>query len=176
MRGIRPPCVLLPKTHRITPAHAGNTLGELHQKMANQDHPRACGEYQSQSGWQCPVRGSPPRMRGIQIYIAGRMGLLRITPAHAGNTGYIAPYTCAVWDHPRACGEYITADLHHTFLPGSPPRMRGIPYSPCFPFQPFGITPAHAGNTDFCTGHDICEWDHPRACGEYRCRCDDCRQ
>ena len=51
---------------RITPACAGNTLGEILSEMGGEDHPRLRGEYE--------------QLHSILTYIE------RITPACAGNT------------------------------------------------------------------------------------------
>ncbi len=51
-------------TLRITPAYAGSSVAIFNTAMANQDHPRVCGEQKGGlSAWNTRV-GSPPRMRG----------------------------------------------------------------------------------------------------------------
>ena len=74
---------------RITPAHAGKTFGITKITGLESDHPRACGE-----NWRkCQILsfdlGSPPRMRGKLFYQATYIFPRRITPAHAGKTGYL---------------------------------------------------------------------------------------
>ena len=73
-------------TERITPAHAGKTIGFVLSDFAVQDHPRACGENRLKRGQNPRRRGSPPRMRGKQSIFLHCSALLRITPAHAGKT------------------------------------------------------------------------------------------
>ena len=69
-------------------------------------------------------------------------------------------------DHPRRCGENITAPDELGNVLGSPPQVRGkhksvLPYG----FGD-GITPAGAGKTSSkTTGIHSCR-DHPRRCGE----------
>ena len=113
------------------------------------------------------TRGSPPRMRGIRVLV----GLLRpgkgITPAHAGNTLQNRKTRMKPEDHPRACGEYLCCFFFKPLFLGSPPRMRGIPISPCLGSLAGRITPAHAGNTLIAEYIIILRRDHPRACGEY---------
>ena len=151
----------------ITPAHAGNTSRSILPKPESGDHPRACGEYRSAGQPASTRRGSPPRMRGIlfcQISIRIHVG---ITPAHAGNTAPPPHHRTQCWDHPRACGEYLTTSLKLVRNFGSPPRMRGIPVMTFGDVYVEGITPAHAGNTRLLEVRSVIKWDHPRACGEY---------
>ena len=167
MRGIRSPRRLLNRIDRITPAHAGNTHTSDLSPMRMKDHPRACGEYMIMTNLGITDMGSPPRMRGIrilQILISEPLG---ITPAHAGNTPMPGRRLIVVKDHPRACGEYGAAPRSHTLQSGSPPRMRGIHTHVQRSDTPYGITPAHAGNTRPDIEVNSCTGDHPRACGEY---------
>ena len=70
----------------ITPAHAGKSQAERRGRLAERDHPRACGE----KGRLCssPVRrlGSPPRMRGKGFAPGCAAAATGITPAHAGKS------------------------------------------------------------------------------------------
>ena len=151
----------------ITPAHAGNTFESFLLRHMPEDHPRACGEYPDDVCFFNGGSGSPPRMRGIPINISHANVVIRITPAHAGNT-IIAHNACQCkQDHPRACGEYGSLLHGKHYQIGSPPRMRGIPTHGITDLLCIGITPAHAGNT--LTKRLMTIWlrDHPRACGEY---------
>ena len=91
---------------------------------------------------------------------------IRITPAHAGKTTYVAQFNGLSADHPRACGENSVGKVVFLEALGSPPRMRGKPC--CFlPDAGFRrITPAHAGKTGDSEKGDLNGTDHPRACGE----------
>ena len=95
--------------HRITPAHAGNTDKLASTPILAGDHPRACGEYPMRR-IRFPWRlGSPPRMRGILFCFTVSLLPCGITPAHAGNTSPRRRTSRRIWDHPRACGEYLIA-------------------------------------------------------------------
>ena len=86
VRGIRrkcPPCCLCP---RITPACAGNTSPCRMSICVHRDHPRVCGEYPVFDAFECHIKGSPPRVRGIRYSITQYRRVLGITPACAGNT------------------------------------------------------------------------------------------
>ena len=73
----------------------------------------------------------------------------RITPADAGKTSDEDAERFLEADHPRGCGENLTAPLSAYALSGSPPRMRGkllLVFGFSFPFR---ITPADAGKTAY---------------------------
>ena len=72
---------------------------------------------------------------------------LRITPADAGKTAVDELYIQDGADHPRGCGENLSAALNQTALYGSPPRMRGKRQHPELALLFHGITPADAGKT-----------------------------
>ena len=90
----------------------------------------------------------------------------RITPADAGKTVIGLSYMQRHQDHPRGCGENITAPDELGNVMGSPPRMRGKPAN--FMSSAFAsrITPADAGKTVFCRCCLRRPRDHPRGCGE----------
>ena len=76
------------------------------------------------------------------------MKKLGITPACAGTTYLYANMFLLVWDHPRMCGDHLSAPAAAVSLPGSPPHVRGpqILFPPCRYGR--GITPACAGTTN----------------------------
>ena len=135
------------KSPRITPAHAGKTTVIYPTPQTPPDHPRACGENCPSEGLNGIYSGSPPRMRGKLLrQLLLRYGQ-RITPAHAGKTGF---YRQPVWkaaDHPRACGENTQHGIRHSIQCGSPPRMRGKHNAAHQCYVINRITPAHAGKT-----------------------------
>ena len=135
--------------HRITPAYAGKTIPMLWGLLGSQDHPRVCGENFEVCALRHTHLGSPPRMRGklkgLSLQVKGK----RITPAHAGKTAVAAVPCIAVWDHPRACGENVSFCSIISPFWGSPPRMRGKLKQIEWALDVLGITPAHAGKTNF---------------------------
>ena len=132
---------------RITPACAGNSTSPPGELMYTSDHPRVCGEQLRSSLWPGMKSGSPPRVRGtVGRHLMG-VGLGRITPACAGNSLFISGIRCIRWDHPRVCGEQISAAVVVCGLLGSPPRVRGTVLCILrFDFRE-RITPACAGNS-----------------------------
>ena len=109
----------------ITPAHAGKSNGDDHERRNARDHPRACGE-KAFRACICPSPlGSPPRMRGKEIAQGGSRHTFGITPAHAGKSICHTVKLAGNWDHPRACGEKLASNLLLSIQLGSPPRMRG---------------------------------------------------
>ena len=92
-------------SYRIIPAHAGNSQSYGAKTRAAPDHPRACGELQDHFATLRACHGSSPRMRGTPPRKASLIGLLRIIPAHAGNSQQEPSAKEEITDHPRACGE-----------------------------------------------------------------------
>ena len=151
----------------IIPACAGNTNVTSMSTSALRDHPRVCGEHDSDAFAPNVRHGSSPRVRGTP----GTRYPLRhhagIIPACAGNTvGGRVHVTCA-GDHPRVCGEHTSMTPSRASRMGSSPRVRGT-RDKLVRFVPeLGIIPACAGNTSFHV--DGKAEDHPRVCGEH-CR------
>ena len=93
---------------RITPAYAGKSQCNNHDVIFKQDHPRLCGE-KFRSLHRFPVRkGSPPPMRGKDIYASDVVQQAGITPAYAGKSAPDTQWTHHIQDHPRLCGEKLT--------------------------------------------------------------------
>ena len=71
--------------------------------------------------------GSSPRMRGAHGHSAIIAQASRIIPAYAGSTTGRDQKHRRGKDHPRVCGEHVTASSDGDFEKGSSPRMRGAP-------------------------------------------------
>ena len=151
----------------IIPAYAGNTEFRIGVNVLVWDHPRVCGEHAvtilaARIEW-----GSSPRMRGTP----GRARTAQlddgIIPAYAGNTADDHKQDRFRRDHPRVCGEHLTAEHFTHGTLGSSPRMRGTPVISSTNTLTMRIIPAYAGNT--CRHHQKHQhvWDHPRVCGEH---------
>ena len=111
-----------------------------------EDHPRVCGEKKIHDKKDLRQRGSPPRMRGkeqLEVSIRQAVG---ITPAYAGKSTSMPPWTAV----------YL----------GSPPRMRGKATVSRRSPHAVRITPAYAGKSRRTRLHHKAVWDHPRVCGE----------
>ena len=109
----------------ITPACAGRSPVSPQGFPPSRDHPRVCGEKPHILTKRLRGGGSPPRVRGEVIGVKSPISIFRITPACAGrsmpaNNAY-APKS----DHPRVCGEKISASCWSKPAYGSPPRVRG---------------------------------------------------
>ena len=72
---------------------------------------------------------------------------MRITPACAGKTSSAKGIVRVEKDHPRVCGENLNKMLHDLGIQGSPPRVRGKPYTVALAVTLSRITPACAGKT-----------------------------
>ena len=88
---------------RVCGEHLPIDTGEM---LNARDHPRVCGEHATGASTQVNCTGSSPRMRGTQCLMHFVLHLLGIIPAYAGNTMVATAVACAVWDHPRVCGEH----------------------------------------------------------------------
>ena len=150
MRGTRWATRATRITHRIIPAHAGNTEGEPYAGEIPEDHPRTCGEHSPLGLPATRCRGSSPHMRGTP-------------PARSRPTRNAG-------DHPRTCGEHIYLLLLVLILMGSSPHMRGTLPGALERLQSFRIIPAHAGNTRHKLTRTSIFGDHPRTCGEHLAR------
>ena len=93
---------------RITPAGAGKTGIAVVGGVAEEDHPRRCGENVIPFVDECRIVGSPPQVRGKLSRWAVCRFLCRITPAGAGKTPHKCGGMVFVRDHPRRCGENLT--------------------------------------------------------------------
>ena len=105
-------------------------------------------------------------MRGKPFSIFFASFADRITPADAGKTPETALERLAFTDHPRGCGENISAARRIANRQGSPPRMRGKPAAAPRKLRNTRITPADAGKTMWIKPASPFVRDHPRGCGE----------
>ena len=110
----------------IIPARAGFTVTNPVRGSIPQDHPRACGVYDTTALWCGETGGSSPRVRGLRPPSARRRPGNGIIPARAGFTTSPAASRCSSWDHPRACGVYGFPELEEWLGDGSSPRVRGL--------------------------------------------------
>ncbi len=147
MRGTR---IVIPAANewlRIIPAHAGNSKSDRQAGRPESDHPRACGELDNRSGEFSTWDLDHPRACGeLRYTVDVDEDILRIIPAHAGNSSTVPYGLAAKSDHPRACGEldsyHAGRKEYHWIIPahagnsvplillmmslyGSSPRMRG---------------------------------------------------
>ena len=132
-------------TRGITPAYAGKRWFSVPVSAAGGDHPRLCGEKLPSSGNSTVTMGSPPPMRGKDKNDDFGVQQIGITPAYAGKS--IVERRCkSQWrDHPRLCGEKVSAVGVFSPFNGSPPPMRGKGEAPDLSYHTERITPAYAG-------------------------------
>ena len=167
MRGILPGASAPDAPWRISPAHAGNTFGNVFITIGLVDQPRTCGEYAGPSAVKPARPGSAPHMRGILPVKKRRRVRRRISPAHAGNTNHIPIWSSRYRDQPRTCGEYAPRARVGPRSGGSAPHMRGILRARACTRPASRISPAHAGNTGVTPSAVRSRPDQPRTCGEY---------
>ena len=150
----------------ITPACAGKRVRQHRRAGGKRDHPRVCGEkwYNAAQSWQ--QMGSPPRVRGKVFTFAHVNVYERITPACAGKSELSSALPVSWRDHPRVCGEKLSAVGAGKRGAGSPPRVRGKGAGSCGQRMRQGITPACAGKSLWWPPAGGRAQDHPRVCGE----------
>ena len=132
---------------RITPACAGNSESRETPGVAVEDQPRVCGEQSASLSRASAAMGSPLRVRGTASTVCLSLGLMRITPACAGNRSHGPAGSTAPRDHPRVCGEQREEPLRVLAALGSPPRVRGTDDTRFTKKVNCRITPACAGNS-----------------------------
>ena len=132
---------------RIIPAHAGQTNSVPAKRSSHADHPRACGANVMVPSACMLMVGSSPRMRGKRHPPSPCNPVMRIIPAHAGQTVSNSSRTSARSDHPRACGANPALSVMTAAPAGSSPRMRGKRAGHRLRPRPYRIIPAHAGQT-----------------------------
>ena len=167
MRGTPLPGIANALVSGIIPAYAGNTRLRLRCGASPWDHPRVCGEHQGFLDLLNEGRGSSPRMRGTPVASFATIAVTGIIPAYAGNTSQCAALRAVLRDHPRVCGEHMSATSLAVRLTGSSPRMRGTPVDGSWHALLSGIIPAYAGNTRSECARFHFRRDHPRVCGEH---------
>ena len=133
------------KFRRITPAYAGKSKCSGSTVTHTRDHPRLCGEKMVFCAGVGCWWGSPPPMRGKDKNDDFGVQQIGITPAYAGKS--IVERRCkSQWrDHPRLCGEKVSAVGVFSPFNGSPPPMRGKGEAPDLSYHTERITPAYAG-------------------------------
>ena len=108
-----------------------------------------CGEKNDERWDVGGSSGSPPRVRGKGYSFLCLRDMQGITPACAGkshngeNNGYNDK------DHPRVCGEKLSAKSYGRGFAGSPPRVRGKVVATAISVMFIGITPACAGKSSY---------------------------
>ena len=129
----------------IIPACAGSSRASGREHPCVRDHPRVCGEQELPFAALVLLTGSSPRVRGGGGFVAGRLYLFGIIPAH---------------------GEQVPSGISRPSASGSSPRVRGTFQTISLWILSEGIIPARAGSRLFTRKIITPLWDHPRVCGE----------
>ena len=152
---------------RIIPADAGSTDIRGPGQAPIADHPRRCGEHSVERSWDERYWGSSPQMRGAPDAEGALRRALRIIPADAGSTIACRCAASTAKDHPRRCGEHMTAAPVTSLHSGSSPQMRGALIADNVRSGGARIIPADAGSTWLRSAAPRRSGDHPRRCGEH---------
>ena len=150
----------------IIPAGAGKRGYSSARRSSPRDHPRGCGEKRRRRGRRPPRPGSSPRVRGKDLNRRERRALVGIIPAGAGKRKPCRRKPGRGRDHPRGCGEKLTAARPPSPSLGSSPRVRGKGVFVGGHVGEGGIIPAGAGKRPPSGPGSRKTKDHPRGCGE----------
>ena len=126
-----------------------------------------CGEHHGTRKDGTKFAGSSPHVRGTHDGRPEPASTSGIIPACAGNTSCTRCTRTRIRDHPRMCGEHMTAWESGGVTQGSSPHVRGTHEPLSAHLWPLGIIPACAGNTPFGLRPQSRLGDHPRMCGEH---------
>ena len=150
----------------IIPAGAGKSKLALWKVVWTRDHPRGCGEKQTNWSHITKRQGSSPRVRGKAGGALGEPECRGIIPAGAGKSRPQRGAGRLHRDHPRGCGEKSVLVSILFLLGGSSPRVRGKAQKARPPEAAWGIIPAGAGKRQMPAVRQALHGDHPRGCGE----------
>ena len=112
-------------------------------------------------------RGSSPHVRGAPVRKVSINVSHGIIPACAGSTVMPTWTITKLGDHPRMCGEHISAKSFPVMSGGSSPHVRGARVRRNVGDVQRGIIPACAGSTIIRILNIMTFRDHPRMCGEH---------
>ena len=129
-----------------TPAYAGNPSAIRSSFGYAGVYPRIRGESLSYIARVTDSGGLPPHTRGIHVQVVGCGGLLRSTPAYAGNPQTMAGFSGGGKVYPRIRGESQQVVRLRLACVGLPPHTRGILCVEDNAPAACGSTPAYAGN------------------------------
>ena len=131
----------------IIPACAGSTVPAGRISPSCRDHPRMCGEHQTDFTCSVRRRGSSPHVRGAPRRSRPARAVVGIIPACAGSTGHSRFRVLLIRDHPRMCGEHRSLTDSLSPARGSSPHVRGALAPAWTRMTNHGIIPACAGST-----------------------------
>ena len=109
MRGKLSSCMHCMHGVRNIPAYAGKTTLSENSFHAKREHPRVCGENGVEKLASGGLRGTSPRMRGKLIGNKTIQAAFRNIPAYAGKTPPFSKEKKGNMEHPRVCGENLSA-------------------------------------------------------------------
>ncbi|ENO18104.1 hypothetical protein HMPREF9004_1135 [Schaalia cardiffensis F0333] len=108
-----------------SPLTRGAPSGFVAAGAEEEAHPRSRGEHAPTGARFDRDRGSSPLTRGAPFHARNSCPTLRLIPAHAGSTSWIAWTAPAKTAHPRSRGEHDLSFPEAHRLGGSSPLTRG---------------------------------------------------
>ena len=91
----------------IIPMRVGTSRLIDLEKIADEDHPHACGDKKAYHSGIFRRRGSSPCVWGQGRIFSGELRVARIIPMRVGTRLCIRRTALIAWDHPHACGDKV---------------------------------------------------------------------
>ena len=128
-------------------------------------YPRVCGGSVGSAGFNIPIQGLSPRVRGKRVPPPKSIAYGRSIPACAGEAprDFITPPAPGVY--PRVCGGSGRRQSQSQPNHGLSPRVRGKPMRHVSLLMMSGSIPACAGEADGDLSQNIELQVYPRVCG-----------
>ena len=114
---------------RFTPGRAGSVTGPMEDPMPKKVHPRSCGVCLRDGEQIRSCQGSPPVVRGLHYCALEYAHGPRFTPGRAGSARGTTEEGTRLTVHPRSCGVCPIGAHLQRLSSGSPPVVRGLPFS-----------------------------------------------
>ena len=167
-RGTPSVWVSSPRSCRLIPAHAGNSLKGSRSLRRPPAHPRTRGELGALRSRYQAAAGSSPHTRGTRAKPVTLVTVKRLIPAHAGNSREQGCAAAQITAHPRTRGELMIRGRVCSFARGSSPHTRGTLARNLGLQAQERLIPAHAGNSPI--SQHVFDWRsaHPRTRGELK--------
>ena len=132
----------------------------------SKDHPHACGDKERYYFITNITRGSSPRVWGQVLPMTSHWLAIWIIPTRVGTSIILEKDTCALWDHPHACGDKNPQKQLCNGTQGSSPRVWGQVLMSLLRQRYVGIIPTRVGTSTSIVPAIMGAEDHPHACGD----------
>ena len=151
---------------RNIPTRVGKTALYASLAVLYSEHPHACGENATPTTARTSTDGTSPRVWGKRLSFGSGFGGYRNIPTRVGKTLSTAGQSCALPEHPHACGENCARSLSFSSAAGTSPRVWGKRRHVRPRVHSGRNIPTRVGKTRASCPCRPCRSEHPHACGE----------